>query len=112
MTAFRLMLAAMFVAILAYTAVTITNHGINLFPAFFGDLAKFGWPGQFNLDFAFMLLLGATWIAWRHGFTPTGLALALCVTTLGSLFLSAYLLVASLRAKGDVRTMLLPVRSA
>lgn len=109
---FRLMLVAMFVAILVYTAVTVTNHGINLFPAFIGDLVKMGWPGQFNLDFAFMLLLGATWIAWRHGFTPAGLALGLCVTTLGTLFLSAYLLVASIRAKGDVRMMLIGGRSA
>ncbi len=112
MTVFRIILAAMFVAILAYTAVTVTHHGINLFPAFFGDLAKFGWPGQFNLDFAFMLLLGAAWIAWRHGFTPAGFGLALCVMTLGTLFLSAYLLLATIRTKGDVRAMLMPVRSA
>jgi hypothetical protein len=106
MAIFRIMLVAIFLTVLAYTAVTVAHHGPNLFPAFFGDLAKMGWPGQFNLDFAFMLLLGGTWIAWRHGFTAAGLGLGLCVMALGSLFLSAYLLMASIRAKGDVRLLL------
>jgi HAD superfamily hydrolase (TIGR01509 family) len=32
-----------------------------------------GWPGQFNLDFAFMLLLGATWVAKRRAPFGAGL---------------------------------------
>jgi len=111
MTLFRILLVAIFVAITAYTAVTVANHGINLFPAFLGDLAKMGWPGQFNLDFLFMLVLGAIWVAWRHGFTPAGIGLGLCVTTLGSLFLSGYLLIVSFQAKGDLRTILLGSRA-
>lgn len=53
----------------SYTAVTISNHGWNLFPVFFGDMAKVAWPGQFNLDFMYMLAISAIWAAWRNQFS-------------------------------------------
>jgi hypothetical protein len=107
MTAFRILLAAMFVVLLGYTVIVIEGHGLNLFAVFFGDMAKMGWPGQFNLDFMLMLMLSATWVAWRHRFSPSGLGLGLLAFLGGALFLAVYLLVLSLRTRGDVRTMLL-----
>jgi hypothetical protein len=107
MTAFRILLAAMFVVLLGYTVIVIEGHGLNLFAVFFGDMAKMGWPGQFNLDFMLMLMLSATWVAWRHRFSPSGLGLGLLAFFGGALFLAVYLLVLSLRTRGDVRTMLL-----
>lgn len=107
MTAFRILLAVMFAAIVSYTAVTIADHGWNLFPIFFGDIAAMAWPGQFNFDFAGFLILSALWVAWRHEFSPAGLALALPAATGGILFLSAYLLIASFSAQGDARVLLL-----
>ena len=50
MTGFRVLLAAIFETIAVYTAVVIADHGMNLLPVFFGDMAKMEWPGQFNLD--------------------------------------------------------------
>lgn len=41
------------------------------------------------------------------GYTASSLALGLVAVFGGALFLSAYLLVASLRSKGDIRTLLL-----
>ena len=111
MTGFRLYLAAMWLAIFLYTAVVITNHGAALFPVFFGDMAQMGWPGQFNLDFMFMLTLSALWVAWRHRFTPRGLALAVLAAMLGASFLSVYLLVVSIQVKGDVRALVLGTRA-
>lgn len=79
---------------------------------FFGDIAKMEWPGQFNLDFTFMLTLSALWVAWRNAFSALGLALGLFALFGGALFLSAYLLVLSLQTNGDVRMLLLgPGRS-
>lgn len=69
MTAFRVLLVAMWAAIFGYTAIVVANHGMGLLPVFFGDMAKMDWPGQFNLDFMCMLALSALWVAWRHHFS-------------------------------------------
>lgn len=106
MTAFRLLLAAMFLVLLGYTALVIQGHGLNLFAVFFGDMAKLGWPGQFNLDFMFMLMLSALWVSWRHRFTSAGLGLGLLAFLGGASFLAIYLLVLSGRG-ADPKTILL-----
>lgn len=103
MFAFRLFLVACIIVIGAYTAVTITNHGLlTLLPTFFGDMAAMGWPGQFNLDFFCFLLLSGLWVSWRHHFSPGGLALGLVAVFGGMPFLAAYLLIHSMRTNGDV----------
>ena len=107
MTPFRLFLATCFVVILAYTSVTIAHQGLGLLPIFFGDMAAMTWPGQFNLDFLCFLLLSGLWVAWRHGFGATGLALGLVAVFGGMLFLSAYLLIQSYRNGGDLTALLL-----
>lgn len=63
MTAFRLLLATIFIVIAAYTAIVVSNHGLGLLPVFFGDIAKVAWPGQFNLDF--MCFLALSPFGWR-----------------------------------------------
>ncbi|MDX2211011.1 MAG: hypothetical protein SFV20_11740 [Sphingopyxis sp.] len=113
MLLFRLFLLTAIAVIGAYTAITISNHGINLLPIFFGDMAKMGWPGQFNLDFLFFLLLAMIWIAWRHQFSAAGLALAALVPAGGMPYVATYLLVHSYRTNGDVAALLLgPGRAA
>jgi len=113
MILFRLFLVACFVAILGYTAVTVSNHGLDLIPVFFGDMAEMAWPGQFNFDFMTFLMLSGLWVAWRHEFSAGGLALGVVAFFGGMLFLSAYLLVQSLRTGGDIAALLLgPARAA
>lgn len=107
MTLFRLFLFICLIAIASYTAITIANHGWNLLPAFFGDIAEMGWPGQFNLDFMCFLALAAIWVAWRHRFSASGLALGVLAFFGGMLFLSIYLLIQSHRTGGDMRALLL-----
>jgi hypothetical protein len=106
-SAFRVVLVVMLVVLAVYTAVVIGTHGINLFPQFFGDRARIGWAGQFNLDFMFMLTLAALWVAWRHAFSGPGLGLAVLAFFGGALFLGTYLLVVTGRAGGDLRVVLL-----
>jgi hypothetical protein len=105
--AFRLLLVVIFVAISGYTLVVIGDHGMGLLAVFFGDMMELGWPGQFNLDFLCMLVLSALWVAWRHQFSPAGLALAVVAFFGGALFLSVYLLVESVRVGGDSRALLI-----
>jgi NADH:ubiquinone oxidoreductase subunit 2 (subunit N) len=103
---FRILLAAIFVTIAGYTAIVVANHGMNLLPVFFGDMGTMAWPGQFNVDFLCMLMLSGLWVAWRHEFTPAGMALGLLALFGGAFFLSAYLLIVTAREQ-DVRALLL-----
>ena len=107
MTALRVLLAVLFLTIVAYTVVVVAIHGMGLLPIFFGDIASLGWPGQFNLDFMGFLLLSGTWLAWRHQFSPGGLALGVLGVFGGAPVLTAYLFVASLQAKGSWAELLL-----
>ena len=107
MTLFRLFLAIAWGVLAAYTAIVISREGMDLLPVFFGDIAALTWSGQFNLDFLLMLTLSALWVAWRHRFSPAGLALGAIALVGGLLFLLPYLFVLSLRAGSDARSLLL-----
>jgi len=107
MQLFRLFLISCLIAIIGYTSVTISNHGLNLMPVFFGDMAEMAWPGQFNLDFMTFLALSAIWVSWRHRFSPGGIGLGFIAFLGGMLFLSTYLLFHSFRTGGDVSKLLL-----
>lgn len=112
MTAFRVLLIALCAILVGYTGVVISNHGMGLLDVFFGDMAAMGWPGQFNLDFMFMLTLSALWVAWRHQFSIAGLVFGFLAFIGGSLFLTVYLFVLSWLSKGNLVQMLLGKRSA
>jgi len=64
MNAFRFLLAIMILWILGITGVVAYNHGLNLVPIFFGDMASLTWPGQFNADFICFLILSGLWVAY------------------------------------------------
>lgn len=106
MNAFRVPLVVIFLAISGYTVVVINNHGIDLLPVFFADMAEMGWPDQFNLDFMCFLALSALWVSWRHQFSAVGLLLGVCAFFGGALFLSIYLFIQSYRVSGNVNLLL------
>jgi hypothetical protein len=112
MMGFRILLVLLLLALTAYTGVVIANHGWNLLPVFFGDMAAMNWPGQFNTDFMGFLILSGLWTAWRHHFSPLGLLLGLIAVFGGMMFLTIYLLVASFAVQGDVKALLLGARRA
>ncbi len=111
MLIFRTFLAVLWLALSAYTAVVVSNHGLGLLPIFFGDMAVMAWPGQFNLDFMFMLSLSALWVSWRHQFSAGGLALGLLAFLGGASFLTIYLFVLSIQLNGDIKKVLLGARA-
>lgn len=112
MNSFRFFLAAFLAVLLIYTFIVIANHGANLFPVFFGDMARLNWAGQFNLDFSGFLLLSGIWTAWRNNFTPAAFALSVLAVFGGMLFLCIYLLYLGYTEQGDVKRMLLGARRA
>ena len=106
MLVLRTVLVAHLAWLSAYSLLVIANHGLTLFPAFFGDMAAMNWAGQFNTDFTGFLMLSALWTAWRNAFSAAGLALAVVAFFGGMMFLSIYLLILSL-TNADIRTILL-----
>jgi hypothetical protein len=109
---FRVLLALILIVLSGYTAIVISNHGWNLLAVFFGDMSAMTWPGQFNLDFMGFLTLSGLWTAWRHHFSPVGLALGIVAFFGGMVFLTIYLLIASYQVKGSVRALLLGAQRA
>lgn len=95
MKAFRVFLIAVIATMLVYTITVGKNHGWNIFPLFFGDIATMNWAGQFNLDFSFFLLFTGLWIAWRNNFSSIGIGLGLFTLVGGIPFVSTYLLILS-----------------
>ena len=112
MTAFRALLAMIFVALTLYTISVVLHFGVDFAPLFFGSIARLDWAGQFNLDFLCFLILTALWVAWRHDFSVGGLLLGVVAINLGAIFLSAYLLIALSRTRGDMAQLLLGPRRA
>ena len=110
MTVLRLLMAAIFVAIAAVTVVVVRDHGINLFPVFFGDIRDLTWRGQFNVDFMCFFVLSALWLAWRHDFAPVGWILSVFGFFGGAFFLSAYVFVQSYRVQHGLPELLLGAR--
>lgn len=114
MNRFRTLLATLLALVLGYTVPVLFREGLGpLFPTFFGAIASMGWPGQFNLDFLGFLVLSGTWLAWRHEFSPAGLALGVLGFLGGIPLLASYLLIISFRTRGDWVTLFLgPARAA
>lgn len=108
----RLILILLTINILIYTAITGSNHGWNLVPIFFSDIAAMGWPGQFNTDFLSFLILSMSWTMWRNNFSPVGLGLGVAALFGGIMFLAPYLLFLSFQANGNIKTVMLGARGA
>jgi hypothetical protein len=107
MTAFRAYLVFVLCGLAGYTLVVGVNHGWDLVPIFFSNIATMDWSGQFNLDFMGFLGLSAIWVAWRHRFSGGGLALGAVAFVGGMMFLAPYLLWAGAQARGDAKILLL-----
>jgi len=107
MTAFRAFLILVWVIIVGYTAIVISNHGLGLLGIFFGAMKTMAWPGQFNLDFTFMLMFSSIWVAWRHHFSVRGFLLGLLALFFGSMYLATYLFILSWQTQGDMKKILL-----
>lgn len=107
MTLFRLLLIAIIAVVGVYTVLVIGQHGIDFLSPFYGDIAKMGWPGQFNMDFHAFLILGSLWLMWRHHFSPAGLLFGLVIFVGGAPFLCSYLLIVMAKDKPDGAELLL-----
>ena len=95
------------IALLIVTVHALQTLGGNAaIDLFFGDFQN-PWRRQFNTDFVLHLLLFASWIFWRTESKATGLLLFMISAFCGGMFNILYVLIALVRAKGDVQRLLL-----
>ncbi|MEM6555256.1 MAG: hypothetical protein AAF642_05235 [Pseudomonadota bacterium] len=112
MTLLRLYALIFLIVLTVYTGIVMANHGANLVPIFFNDMAAMAWPGQFNLDFMGFLILSTLWIGWRHDYSLIGWLLTPLALFGGMMFLTVYLLIMSFRVDGDLKALLIGERGA
>ena len=107
---FYLFLMVLWGGLLVYTGHVVLTQGWGLFPIFFGDIAAWTWPGQFNLDFTIMLFLSASWTVWRYRGSPGGWILGLLAFVGGAGFQLPHLTWLSWKHGGDTKAVLLGAR--
>jgi hypothetical protein len=110
MTAFRILLAAAWIAVAAVTVRAIADMGLLALPATFLADLHHPWRAQLYADLETHLVLVGAWMVYRERSRPFGLACAILTLLLGALFSLAYVLAASIRAGGDPRRLLLGER--
>ncbi len=111
MTTLRLFLGLATLAIYLFTYLAITSQGLNWPAVAVGDLIALNWRSQFDVDFIVHLLLLATWVAWREGFTAKGYVFGALSIVMGGMFSFPYLIYASVKAGGDPVRLLLGVKT-
>lgn len=107
MSLFRLLLIFIVAIVGLYTVAVIGKHGVDFLTPFCADIAKMGWPGQFNMDFHAFLILGSVWLMWRHHFSPLGIVFGVVIFAGGAPFLCSYLLVVLAKDKADIAELFL-----
>lgn len=106
MTVLRIFLAAAWLAIAYVTIRAVSELGVTGGNIFFSDFSQ-PWRAQFNTDFGVHLLLVGGWIFYREKSPVAGGLCGIGAIFLGGFFSMAYILVATIRAKGDARVILL-----
>lgn len=106
MTPLRLFLILSWVLITGLTLYIMVQQGFNWPAVLLADLFSTTWRAQFNADFILHILLFCSWIYWREDSKLTGGIYAF-LAIFGAVFSFVYLLIATYKAKGDMRTLLL-----
>ncbi|HGJ8973811.1 TPA: hypothetical protein ACJX8E_004243 [Pseudomonas aeruginosa] len=105
MVTFRGFLFIAWLIVMAISIEAYRQSGMAAAETFTGGIQALSWRAQFNLDFLAHLALFGLWLAWRHRFKPAGLALGLACVLGGGAFSLAYLLCASITAKGGCQRL-------
>ncbi len=100
------------IAIYLFTYLAVVSQGINWPAVAIADITALNWRSQFDVDFVIHLLLLATWISWREGFSLKGHLYGFLSIVMGGMFSFPYLIYATYAAKGDPRGDLLGERQS
>lgn len=103
----RILLVVSTIIIYAVTAAAIINQGWNWPAVAASDLLALGWRSQFDSDFLVHLIILASWITWREGADLKAYVFGFLSIVMGGMFSFPYLLLATYKARGNVKALLL-----
>lgn len=103
---FRIILAALWIILIAITVRALQQMGIDGANVFVSDLSH-PWRLQFNADFSAHVLLMCTWMIYREQKLAIGILCAIGAGFIGGAFSLGYILLATFRSSGDMRKILL-----
>lgn len=98
------------VVIYLLTYFAIASQGVNWPMIAIEDIVALNWRSQFDIDFIIHLILLASWISWREGFTTKGHIFGALSIVMGGMFTFPYLIRAIYLAKGNPVEILLGSR--
>lgn len=106
MNIFRVIVGLLWVLLLVVSVKAIQQLGMDGANIFISDFAH-PWRAQFNTDFSAHLVLVCIWTIYREPKLWVGIPCAILCFMCGGAFSLAYILVATFRAHGDARKLLL-----
>lgn len=106
MNLFRIVLAIIWIVLVIITARALQQMGIDGANIFITDYSH-PWRAQFYTDFSAHVILIALWMIYREPKLWLGIICAMLAAFIGGAFSLAYILVATFRAGGDTRKLLL-----
>jgi len=106
MNVFRFVVGVLWVALMIVSVKAVQQLGFDGANIFIADFAQ-PWRAQFNTDFSAHLALIAVWTVYREPKLWVGIPCAVLCIMCGGAFSLAYILVATFRADGDARKLLL-----
>jgi hypothetical protein len=106
MRVFQIVLVIAWLVLMVVTVRAFDQLGPNAGNVFFGDFAH-PWRAQFLADFSLHILLMSVWMIYREPRLWVGIVCAFFSIMGGGVFTLAYILVASVRAHGNSRQLLL-----
>ena len=111
MNVFKVFLALCWLAIVFVTVQAFSQQGMIAGELFLSDIQALNWRAQFNVDFLAHLLLMGSWVAWRHRCSVGGIVLGLGCVLGGGLFSLFYIVLVTIKAKGDMQILLMGQRA-
>ena len=106
MTLFRIALGIVWIVLMVVSARALQQMGIDGANVFITDFSH-PWRAQFYTDFSAHVILIALWMIYREPKLWVGIICAILAAFIGGAFSLAYILVATFRADGDSRKLLL-----
>ena len=107
----RSFLLILWALVAAVTFWALLERGLIEAPRTFLSDLRHPWRAQFYSDLEAHLLLVGAWMIYRERLPLAGIACAAATLLLGALFSLPYVLLASVRAGGDMRRLLLGARA-
>lgn len=111
MKVLKIFLALSTAGIYLFTVLAIAAQGWNWPTVAINDLLALNWRSQFDFDLIIHLVLLASWIVWREGYSAKAYLFGFLSIFMGGMFGFPYIIHAMILSKGEPQAFLLGVHA-